>query len=145
MAQQAELPLPRLDIGSILTSSSSPPTPSFNPSATPISIDVLCISGRSASPISSHQHIFYDSELRAIVYRSKDIRSGLATTTLWTWKGSNAVSGDAEEWKIRDLESRFSTKAVSLFFTAALNQTYCLDTSHHLFRSGASKGVNHMI
>lgn len=112
MVQQ--LTTPKIDINAILSSSPSPPPASFNTSATPISVDVLSISGRTASPISSHQHIFYDAELRAVVYRFKDPQSGLAATSLWTWKGKEAKVGEAEEWKIRDLERRFSTKAVSM-------------------------------
>lgn len=57
-------------------------------------------------------HVFYDTELRAIVYRSKDMSSGLASTTIWTWRGKNAKVGDDEQWKIRDLESRFGTKVI---------------------------------
>jgi hypothetical protein len=56
--------------------------------------------------------VFYDTELRAIVYRSKDVANGLASTTIWTWHGNAAKVGDDEKWKIRDLESRFGTKVI---------------------------------
>lgn len=36
----------------------------------------------------------------------------LASTTIWTWRGKNARVGDDEQWKIRDLESRFGTKVI---------------------------------
>jgi hypothetical protein len=91
---------------------SSPPL-SFDPSFKPISTDVLSIHGRSASPVTALPHVFYDTELRAIVYRSKDVVNGLASTTIWTWHGNAAKVGDGEIWKIRDLESRFGTKVIS--------------------------------
>lgn len=104
--------LPKLDVVGLLSNAASPPPLSFNPSFKPISTDVLSIRGRAASPITTQPHVFYDTELRAIVYRSKDMSSGLASTTIWTWRGKNAKVGDDEGWKIRDLESRFGTKVI---------------------------------
>ncbi|KAF8322294.1 hypothetical protein DL93DRAFT_2205857 [Clavulina sp. PMI_390] len=105
-------PLPRVDVAALLAEAAKPPPLSFDPTFKPISTDVMSIRGRSASPVTVQPHIFYDSELRAIVYRSKDLSSGLASTTIWTWTGKNATVGPDETWKIKDLESRFGTKVV---------------------------------
>lgn len=109
----ADKPSPKLDISDLLEKAVSPPPPSFNPSFKPISTDVLSIRGRNASPVTTQPHVFYDTELRAIVYRSKDVANGLASTTIWTWRGNAAEVRDDEGWKIRDLESRFGTKVIS--------------------------------
>ena len=112
-AFQVDEPLPPLDLKSILQFASAKPPLSFNSAYTPVSRDVFSIRGRDAIPVSSHPHIFYDTELRAIVYRCKDPQSGgLTSTVIWVWQGKKAALGEQEGWKIRDLESRFSTKAV---------------------------------
>ncbi|KAF9518106.1 hypothetical protein BS47DRAFT_1389287 [Hydnum rufescens UP504] len=146
----------KLDVPSILASS---PTDSlaFDPSFTPISTDVFSIKNRSATPVPSDPYVFYDTELRTIVYRCKDTRRGLASTTIWTWQGDNAVVGEAEEWKVRDLESRFGTKAIRciqgnepadliglLGGVVAIRQGTRVhwsieNTSMHCVRSGSSK------
>lgn len=109
----SDKPLPKVDIPALLAATTAAPVLSFNPSFKPISTDVLSIHGRGATPVTTQPHVFYDSELRAIVYRSKDMSSGLASTTIWIWRGKAAKLGDDEKWKIRDLESRFGTKVIS--------------------------------
>src|SRR5258708_1623515 len=111
-----DAPLPPLELRSILQSASAKSPLSFNSAYTPVSTNVLSIRGRDAIPVSSHTHIFYETELRAIVYQCKEPRSGgLASTVVWVWQGKDAVLGDQEEWKIRDLESRFCTKAICCY------------------------------
>lgn len=110
--EHSDKPLPKLDVVGLLSKAAAPPPLSFDPSFKPISTDVLSIRGRAASPVAAQPHVFYDTELRAIVYRSKDLSLGLASTTIWTWRGKNAKVGEDEGWKIRDLESRFGTKAI---------------------------------
>jgi hypothetical protein len=112
-AGHTDKPVPKLDVRDLLEKAASSPPLSFDPSFKPISTDVLCIRGRTASPVTTRPHVFYDTELRAIIYRSKDVANGLATTTIWTWHGKVAKVGDDEIWKIRDLESRFGTKIIS--------------------------------
>lgn len=112
LAGHADKPSPKLDVRVLLEKAASSPPLSFDPSLKPISTDVLSIRGRIASPVTTQPHVFYDTELRAIVYRSKDVVNRLASTTIWAWRGNAAKVGDDEKWKIQDLESRFGTKVI---------------------------------
>ncbi|KAF8342133.1 uncharacterized protein EI90DRAFT_1304399 [Cantharellus anzutake] len=110
---QVDESLPVVDVRSILQSAAVKPPLSFDLAYTPISTEVFVIRGRNADSVSSYPHIFYDTELRVILYRCKEPRSSeLASTVIWVWRGRNAAMGGEEEWKIRDLESRFGTKAI---------------------------------
>lgn len=84
-----------------------------DPSVIIVSVDVMVVSGNTASPVSRDAHIFYDSEILAIVYRTKSRSTGLASTIVWGWQGKGSQVGDREERKLQDLAKRYGTKLVS--------------------------------
>ncbi|KAF8633344.1 hypothetical protein AX17_004516 [Amanita inopinata Kibby_2008] len=103
-------PLPDVDIDRLLV---PPRDIDLSDSHTQtISVDVLNIAGGTGSLISQDLNIFYDTELLAVIHRSKSRIDGLASTTLWIWRGKCSEVGDKEERKIQDLSRRYGTKAV---------------------------------
>jgi hypothetical protein len=110
-SEKFKAPLPEVNISKLLN---SPPKPSEPPAdILTISVEVLAITGTTATPLSRNLDIFYDSEILAIVHRTKSKSTGLASTTVWCWLGRRSLLGDREERKIHDLSKRYGTSAVS--------------------------------
>ena len=84
-----------------------------DPDVHPISTEVLSIAGAVASSVSHDAHIFYDSEVLAIIYRSKTKSSGLVSTKVWAWHGAKSHAGEKEERKLQELSRRYNTSLVS--------------------------------
>jgi hypothetical protein len=81
-----------------------------------ISVDVLSIMGLTTTPVLQSSNIFYDTELLAIVHRSKSRVDGLVSTALWVWRGKHIQVGDKEQRKIQDLARHYGANAVSCWF-----------------------------
>lgn len=73
-----------------------------------ISIDILQLSASSSKALSLPCDTFYSSDLLCIVLRSK--QGGVVDTELVVWRGRHNLAGDAEEKKIKELESRYRTR-----------------------------------
>jgi hypothetical protein len=84
-----------------------------SPTSQSISVDVMIITGTTATSLSQEQTIFYDTEILAIVYRSKSLETGLVSTMVWGWQGKRGNLGEREQRKIQDLAKRYGTTAVS--------------------------------
>ncbi|KAK0461206.1 uncharacterized protein EV420DRAFT_186624 [Desarmillaria tabescens] len=99
-------PLPHVDIGRMVAK--SPPTRQDG-SVNTISVDVLIISGGSATTITQDINVFYDTEVLAVVHRSKSKSSGLASTTVWAWQGKASQLKEKEEQKLKELAARYGS------------------------------------
>lgn len=110
IAEHADEPLPRVDIVPLLNLKPSVFKP--DPNATPISVDVMSIVGHNATPVNNDSHVFYDTEMLAVIYRSKAKSSGLVTTKVWAWHGSKAHATELEEAKLQELARRYNTPLV---------------------------------
>ena len=109
-SEKPKAPFPEVNIFKLLN---SPPRPSEQPAdMLTISVEVLAITGTTATPLSRNLDIFYDSEILAIVHRTKSKSTGLVSTTVWCWLGRRSLLGDREERKIHDLSKRYGTSAV---------------------------------
>lgn len=92
---------------------------SYQPSVIPspkyqsISVDVMTITGYAAISLSQDQSIFYDTEILAIIHRSKLLESGLVSTMVWVWQGKHSTLGEKEERKLQELARRYGTTPVS--------------------------------
>jgi hypothetical protein len=104
-------PLPLLDVGALLNTGG----PAFmpNPHESSISIDVMHIVKNTASVISKDTNVFYDTEVLAIIHRSKSKSSGLVSTKVWGWRGKRCQYGDKEDRKLQELAKRYGTTLVS--------------------------------
>jgi hypothetical protein len=78
-----------------------------------VSVEVLAIAGTTATPVPQNIDIFYDSEILAIIHRTKSKLSGLASTSVWGWLGRRTVLGDQEHRKLQELATRYGTSCVS--------------------------------
>ncbi|KLO19554.1 hypothetical protein SCHPADRAFT_935342 [Schizopora paradoxa] len=75
-----------------------------------ISVEVLSISGNSASSLTTDAHIFYDAETLAIIHRAKSKSSGLVVTKVWNWRGRKYERDEGSERKLQELGKRFNTE-----------------------------------
>jgi hypothetical protein len=89
-----------------------------NPYESTITIDVMQVVKSTANSISKDTNIFYDTELLAIIHRSKSKSSGLVSTKVWSWQGKRNQRGEKEERKLQDLAKRYGTTLVSSCFAS---------------------------
>ena len=68
--------------------------------------------GALATPVNDGAHILYDSDVLAIIHRSKAKSSGLVSTKVWGWFGSRSQTGEKEERKLQELARRYNTSLV---------------------------------
>lgn len=87
------------------------PVSAYQPSAdvTTISIDIMSVTGATATGVKGDTDVFYDSEILAIVHRAK-AKSGLVETTLWGWQGRRSQIGEREQRKLKDMARHYGTK-----------------------------------
>jgi methionine aminopeptidase len=104
-------PLPTFNLSRLLAS--IPAAPKLTPGSV-ISVEAFVISGSSSTAVKNDPHIFYESEIIAIVYRGKSKPSGLVATTVWAWVGAKATMEDKEEAKLQEMANRFNTSLVWL-------------------------------
>ncbi|KAG6873429.1 hypothetical protein C0995_015854 [Termitomyces sp. Mi166 len=84
----------------------------YDPGTITISVEVMSITGTTASPLTRDQTIFYDTELLAIVHRSKSQLSGLVSTSVWSWEGKRTVLGPREQRKLQEIGQRYGTSVI---------------------------------
>jgi hypothetical protein len=89
-----------------------------NPYESTITIDVMQVVKSTANSISKETNVFYDTEMLAIIHRSKSKSSGLVSTKLWSWQGKRSQRGEKEERKLQDLAKRYGTTLVSSCFAS---------------------------
>ncbi|KAG7098692.1 hypothetical protein E1B28_000605 [Marasmius oreades] len=77
-----------------------------------ISVEVMSITGDSSTTLSQDADIFYDTEVLAIVHRSKSMSAGLVSTVVWGWFGKNSQKGERERYKLEELAKRYGTAMI---------------------------------
>ncbi|KAJ7924935.1 hypothetical protein B0H13DRAFT_1601102 [Mycena leptocephala] len=102
-------PLPRVDVSPLIKY--RPPNP--NTDSQTIQVDVMSIAGSTALPLGL-THIFHDTEILAIIYRSKSNSSGLMSSTVWSWQGKSSSMESSEERKLAELAKRYGTSIVPI-------------------------------
>jgi hypothetical protein len=115
----ADDPLPRFDVSPLLKY--SPPGPSKDSQT--IQVDVMAIAGSTAFPLGL-TCTFYDTEILAIIHRSKSSSTGLISSTVWSWQGKSSSIGESEERKLTELAKRYGTSIVRIllcFADASIN------------------------
>jgi hypothetical protein len=93
----------------------------------PISTEVMTITGSTAAPITNDVHVFYDTEIIAIIQRTKSKSKGLVVTNVWAWIGKHATLGDKENKKLHELAKRYGTTLVrvEIFSVASFADSLC--------------------
>jgi hypothetical protein len=114
-ADHVDDPLPQVDIDSLVEARSH--SVSSNENTQTISVDVMTITGTTATAVSREPNVFYDTEVLAIIHRSKSKSSGLVATTVWGWRGKKCHFGEREERKLQDLSKRYGTSIVCVLPT----------------------------
>ncbi|KAF8507458.1 hypothetical protein BU17DRAFT_57402 [Hysterangium stoloniferum] len=79
-----------------------------------VSVEVLTISGSTATPVTKEPNVFYDREVVAVVHRAKEKKGGLVSNNVWIWRGKDAVLGKKEAGKVQELAGRFGTTAIHI-------------------------------
>nr|GAT56816.1 predicted protein [Mycena chlorophos] len=100
-------PLPRVNV----TPFTNYVPPTLPADSQTIQVDVLSISGSNAFPLAN-THIFHETEVLAIVHRSKSSTTGLMNSTVWSWEGKTSSLGESEERKLAELAKRYGTSIV---------------------------------
>ncbi|KAJ6587043.1 hypothetical protein DFH09DRAFT_1142397 [Mycena vulgaris] len=103
-------PLPRVDVSSLIATSG---LSGLSSDLQTIQVDVIAISGSTAVPLGL-THIFYDTEILAIIHRSKSNSTGLINSTVWSWQGKSSSMGSGEDRKLAELAKRYGTSIVSI-------------------------------
>jgi hypothetical protein len=111
--EQDDKDLPDVDIDIIAESSKQIYAPDEN--ILTISVEVMVIIGNSATTVKHDYDVFYDSEVLAIIHRSKAKSTGLVSTTVWGWQGKRSKVGEREERKLHELAKRYGTVLVRHF------------------------------
>ncbi|KAJ7703074.1 hypothetical protein B0H17DRAFT_1041507 [Mycena rosella] len=116
-------PLPRVDV-SVLIAAHGPPRLSSDSQT--IQVDVMAIAGSTAIPLGL-MHMFYDTEILAIIHRSKSRSTGLINSTVWSWQGKGSSLGSSEERKLSELAKRYGTSIVPIKqFSEPVELVQCL-------------------
>lgn len=107
-----EIPLPHIDFlkflkPTIRTSATAPDTQT-------VSVEILALTGTTATPLTRSLDIFYETEILVVIHRTKSKSSGLASTSVWCWLGRKNMLGDREERKLQELAKRYGTTAVRI-------------------------------
>ncbi|KAG6845915.1 hypothetical protein H0H87_000721 [Tephrocybe sp. NHM501043] len=76
-----------------------------------MSVEIMAITGTTASTLSTDQTIFYDTEVLAIIHRSKSQLTGLVSTSVWGWEGKRATLGPREQRKLYEIAQRYGATA----------------------------------
>ncbi|KZT27958.1 hypothetical protein NEOLEDRAFT_1129845 [Neolentinus lepideus HHB14362 ss-1] len=100
-------PLPSVDVQALLKKKR--PTSKADPNDITISVDVMTILGNTAAAVQKDSHVFYDTEVLAIIHRHKSKASGLVSNKVWGWCGKKARLEEREERKLQELAKRYGT------------------------------------
>ncbi|KAK7053405.1 hypothetical protein VNI00_004031 [Paramarasmius palmivorus] len=79
-----------------------------------VDYNAILKSRNNATTLSKDSNIFHDSEVLAIVRRSKSKSSGLVVTTVWGWFGKHSRHGERESQKLDELAKRYGTTMISV-------------------------------
>jgi hypothetical protein len=104
-------PLPPYDIAHISRLHRSQPRQDISNQT--VSVEVMTITGNASTTVSQDPNIFYDSEILAIVHRSKSRSSGLASTKVWGWQGKRSRPDSKITQRLQDIALRYGTAVVS--------------------------------
>ncbi|KAF9263290.1 hypothetical protein L218DRAFT_973111 [Marasmius fiardii PR-910] len=74
----------------------------------------MSIKGNTSTTLSQDADVFYDTEVLAIVHRSKSKSSGLVSTAVWGWFGKSSQAGEREQQKLEELAKRYGTTMISV-------------------------------
>ena len=74
-----------------------------------VSVEIMVITGSTATTLKRDTTIFYDSEVLAVIHRSKSKTSGLATTSVYGWWGRRKQVIEKEQRKLQELAKRYGT------------------------------------
>ena len=105
-------PLPEVDIGALAEAKAKSHMPDVN--TLTVSVEVLVITGSTATALTRDVNVFYESEVLAIIHRSKSKSSGLVATAVFAWWGMRSQVGEREQRKLQDLAKRYGTSLVRL-------------------------------
>ena len=88
------------------------PVSGYQPSSdvTTVSVDVMSVTGATATSVKGDTSVFYESEILAIVLRAKATSSGLVETALWAWQGRGSQVGECEQRKLKDMARHYGTE-----------------------------------
>ena len=75
-------------------------------------MDILCISGNTATAVTREPNVFYDTDVIAVIHRLKEKIGQLVSNKVWIWRGKRAEFTEKEERKARELAERFHTTGV---------------------------------
>ncbi|KAI0062921.1 hypothetical protein BV25DRAFT_1939502 [Artomyces pyxidatus] len=100
-------PLPVINLDKAISVASDIFLP--DPNILTISVDVMSVAGATATNLMKDTHIFYESEVLAIIHRFKTKSSGLVANKVWAWYGKSSQLGEREEKKLRDLARQYGT------------------------------------
>jgi hypothetical protein len=119
--------LPAINVASLVAEDSHTFIPDTNIQT--ISVDLMAVMGNTVVAITRDANIFYDTEILAIVHRSKSKSSGLVSTDVWGWQGKQSKIGEREERKLQDLAKRYSTTVVrvcshSVFYCSSITYIF---------------------
>jgi hypothetical protein len=104
--------LPRVDVKALLNSRRAEKhSVAAYPASAPLSVEVMYVTSRSASPLDTDSHVFYDTETVAIVVRTKEA-ADLVSTLLYVWRGAQSDDGRAIESRLKELAKRYRTDMV---------------------------------
>ncbi|OAX42531.1 hypothetical protein K503DRAFT_790098 [Rhizopogon vinicolor AM-OR11-026] len=76
---------------------------------------MLSINDGNAIPVPRDTHVFYDTEVLAVVHRAKSRESGLVSTKVWCWHGKKCRFGEREENKAGELARRYGSALETVF------------------------------
>jgi hypothetical protein len=102
--------LPAVDLREVSNLNIAPWKPSSNISI--ISTEIFIVSGVTTTEIKKDVSVLYDTEIIALVQRTKSKKDGLVATHVWGWTGKNAQLGDKESKKLHELAKRYGTQLV---------------------------------
>lgn len=114
LSEHNDGPLPKIDVAALFHAANGPYTPDADIQT--ISVETMAIQGSTATVLTQDGHILYDTEVLAVIHRSKVKSSGLVNTKVWAWKGSKADLGEREEKKLQELARRYNTPLVRAVF-----------------------------
>ncbi|RDX50089.1 hypothetical protein OH76DRAFT_481347 [Lentinus brumalis] len=103
-------PLPHVNVDALYRAPRTTYKP--DPDIATISVDVMTIVGSTATAVSANTHVFYDSEVLAVIHRAKVKSSGLVATKVWAWHGKRAQTGEKESQKVQELARRYGTAPI---------------------------------
>lgn len=111
--EHSDSALPNINVSALLAVKASP-SKFLGSDVEIISTEVLAITATSATTINDPLNIFFDTEVLAVVQRSKSRSSGLVKTAVWGWQGQHSTLGNHEAHKLQEVAKRYGTSLIFL-------------------------------